>query len=382
MGKELVVDVVGPALQNSGDWMMLDYACRRLEADYSVLSSGDPAKFTRLQRVAYGVVRRTPGWLQLRRAKYLLGGMLPKVVRRVAEMPGYADIRAALDCSGFQYGDAWSYLVRKNEWRSAHYKAIRARGGRIIFLPQAFGPFLDSEVTGRVREILGSAHMIYARDSRSFEHVARLGLPGVDVRRAPDFTILVDAAPPENRAYWADRACIVPNTRMLDMADERTRAGYLDFLYACISEVKRLGLEPVVLVHERFDIPLAVSLAKQTGIQLISEPPLTAKGIIGSAALVLSSRFHACVSGLSQSVPTLGTGWTHKYVGLFEDFGCPENLLTSLPDQGTLREKLGKLVEPEGRATLVSILDDRTAALRKQATAMWEDILTDIRGAC
>ena len=82
------------------------------------------------------------------------------------------------------------------------------------------------------------------------------------------------------------------------------------------------GRNPFVLVHESGDKNLADRLASvNPNIPVIHESnPLYIKGIIGHSKFLIGSRFHSLVSGLSQGVPSLGTGWSHKYIELFDQF--------------------------------------------------------------
>jgi polysaccharide pyruvyl transferase WcaK-like protein len=61
-------------------------------------------------------------------------------------------------------------------------------------------------------------------------------------------------------------------------------------------------------------------------IELVTElNALEVKGLIGSAYLCISSRFHGVASSLNSGVPCLATSWSHKYGELFKDFnqtGC------------------------------------------------------------
>ena len=42
------------------------------------------------------------------------------------------------------------------------------------------------------------------------------------------------------------------------------------------------------------------------------------KGIIGECEFFVGSRMHACIAALSQGIPTLAVGWSHKYHGIME----------------------------------------------------------------
>src|SRR6185312_6764631 len=46
-----------------------------------------------------------------------------------------------------------------------------------------------------------------------------------------------------------------------------------------------------------------------------------AKRFIANSRFLLSSRFHGLVNGLSQRVPSMAIGWTHKYDGILEIYG-------------------------------------------------------------
>jgi polysaccharide pyruvyl transferase WcaK-like protein len=43
--------------------------------------------------------------------------------------------------------------------------------------------------------------------------------------------------------------------------------------------------------------------------------------ILSHCAMVIGSRFHVLVLGLSASVPVVALGWSHKYEELLADFG-------------------------------------------------------------
>jgi polysaccharide pyruvyl transferase WcaK-like protein len=46
--------------------------------------------------------------------------------------------------------------------------------------------------------------------------------------------------------------------------------------------------------------------------------------LIGMGQVLVTSRFHAMISGLSTCTPTVVVGWSHKYREVLDDFGLAE----------------------------------------------------------
>jgi polysaccharide pyruvyl transferase WcaK-like protein len=46
--------------------------------------------------------------------------------------------------------------------------------------------------------------------------------------------------------------------------------------------------------------------------------------LIGLGEVLVTSRFHAMISGLSTCTPTVVVGWSHKYREVLDDFGLAE----------------------------------------------------------
>ena len=99
------------------------------------------------------------------------------------------------------------------------------------------------------------------------------------------------------------------------------------------------------------------------------------KKIIGGSLLLVGSRYHSIVAALSQCVPCVGLGWSHKYDTLFQDFGCESLLVQS---GTTLEEVIGVLdvlIDQEGNSNHRLAIATRLKAMEKPHVKMWENVL-------
>jgi len=102
-------------------------------------------------------------------------------------------------------------------------------------------------------------------------------------------------------------------------------------LIAVIESAKEMGKPVYLLNHEgEGDERLAYKIQSSVhnSIEVVTGlNALEVKGIISSAYLVVSSRFHGLASSLNSCVPCLATSWSHKYEELFKDYGQKDCVL-------------------------------------------------------
>lgn len=308
------------------------------------------------------------------------GKYIPKRLREYYGLVCHEEINVVLDSSGFAFGDQWG---PGNTIAMA--KALRRGkrlGTKVIFLPQAFGPFSTRQIRKAFHVVATQADRIYARDSVSYKHIVDLVGELPNLRRAPDFTVLLKGRIPSYIDGASHDVAIIPNRRMVDRTSISVAEHYIPFLMTCVQHFLYSGYKPFFLVHEgREDEELAREAVRPFGSDVpivTEEDPLNMKGIIGTCKSVVSSRYHGLISALSQGVPSIGTGWSHKYRELFYEYGCPNLLLAPDTDEEQILSVLTSFTRD--REELKKKLA-KPATQHKQATIeMWNDVLHIICG--
>ncbi len=298
-------------------------------------------------------------------------GTVPAVLLRRARLYRPSMVDALLDASGFAFGDQWGVEPARNLGRL--YESYASLGKPVVLLPQAFGPFMDPAVVRAASEALSHAGLIFARDLESFENVRSLNCSKAQVRLAPDFTNLVE---PEPRDQSEPTVAVIPNARMTDMPGSIDEGSYLEFMRSCVSAAREAGYRVIAIGHEPADLGYAKRLSDEhaSGVAVYRiRDAVDAKAVIGGCELVVSSRFHGLVNAMSQAVPAVGTSWSHKYVHLFNDYGCGE-ALWDVEDARAAHDRLVQWLEPGQLAMRRHALRERGDQLRRASRAMWAEV--------
>ncbi len=308
-----------------------------------------------------------------------LASIIPKKLRQLYGIVLTEDIDVILDAAGFSYSDQWG--ANSSRELASSSKIWKREGAKLILLPQAFGPFEDLRVRKYIKEWVANASLIFAREEDSYNHLTAVVGPLEKIQVSPDFTNLVSGSLPPNYDPSNKRIAIIPNYRMLDKTSSADSARYLPLLILIVKYILDQGGSPFVLVHESGkDMVLAEKICESVGeIPIVSESnPLHIKGIIGLCDATIGSRFHGLVSALSQGVPSLATGWSHKYRRLFDDYGFPEGMIDVKASDEEVCRKLDLVISPHIAYEIREKLNLKSELLKQRTKNMWSCIFKEI----
>ncbi|HEX2208227.1 MAG TPA: polysaccharide pyruvyl transferase family protein [Longimicrobium sp.] len=305
-----------------------------------------------------------------------LARMVPARVRHRYGLVTEAEIRGVLDASGFAYSDQWGPSAAEGLARLSG--RWRRQGKRVVLLPQALGPFRDPDVRDAFRRALDAVDLVFARDRVSLEYARALGPSRARVEQAPDFTVSMPGTLPPGYEPRPGQVAVVPNLRMVDKGEADASDRYVAALAECVRHLRARGYEPFILVHDPTgDFVMAERLRERTGGELRvvhEDDPAHLKGILGSCHAVIASRFHALVSAMSQAVPSLAMGWSHKYEMLFEDFGADECVVNAADPAEKVLAQLDRLLQGAERERLVRALGENAVVMKENTTRMWDEV--------
>ncbi len=302
-----------------------------------------------------------------------VGNWIPTRLKHKYGVISDGEIDVIIDASGFAYGDQWG--SKKLLQRLGKVSKWKRQGKKVIALPQALGPFTSEGFEQACREVFPNVDLLFARDSISYKHAA--AYTSDNLFQFGDFTNL--ATPEQATSAFAENAdvCIIPNTKMLQMNDQAQGHRYIECMIALTRSMIEKNRKPFFLVHEgKGDRELAEQIrdAVDSNIPLLDpKDALEIKRIIGASSIVISSRFHGLVSALSQGVPVIATGWSHKYQMLLKDYHC-EELLIGLDDDNSWRACVEAVTNQEQFTAYKGVISRQAKTLKHETEAMWAKV--------
>jgi len=365
----MIIEIHGAGFQNKGAELMLNAAAYELRQRLSSLDLAiDPlygsynsrCGLTLHQIMPFRSHVGTPGFhkyfLRQKFFSYMRGEKLLSMMGMPTNLYGgvkLSDIKGFVDISGFAYTDEWG--VRPVQDLAALTSYYKSNNVPVILLPQAFGPFRLGETRTAFKKVLANASLVFARDHQSYDYALELSSGGGKLSIAPDITLFYPNTSPVNIKAVAipKYACVVPNIRVLDKGKIPWGEKYYSFLHNVIKELLRCGLHVLIIVHDSTgeDLKISSRLCKEnssTDVTLVQEEdPIALKRIIAQSFLVAGSRYHSLVAALSQCVPALAIGWSHKYDMLFHEFGLKKFVFSS-PETpvSEVLQRVSELAEP------------------------------------
>lgn len=244
----------------------------------------------------------------------------------------YKEADVVINIGGFSLSDKQS--LQGNILYCIEIMLCRLLKKPFISFPQDMGPFKTLLRKILVKRYLPKAKLIFVRSEESKKYLKEIGIKNVHI--APD--IAFNFQPSSNTRVGKIMSdckipkkpfiCIIPNMRVYERNNE-----YIDSLsqlvdFICDNFKTNVLLLPHEYKHDKKDDRYVIEKIidkikyKDRVFQIKKEYPASdLKGIIDKADILISSRFHGAIAGLSMYVPTMVIGWAHKYRELMASVG-------------------------------------------------------------
>jgi len=383
MYRSMMFEIRKAGFKNKGAELMLLAVLQQVKKKYSTsdVAMAPSRSAPYIERAKLGLYQKA-AFFRYRTQWGFLSHLIPKIVLSLFGMVRENEIDVLLDVSGFSYSDQWGTGSTAEAAKST--KRWKKKGIKIIFLPQAFGPFSSKKNKENIKVIADNADLIFARDKVSYQYITDEVGHRRNVKIAPDFTNLVSGVVPDDFDQGRNRFCVVPNCRMIDRTSAVMSSQYLQFLVNCVKRLNMRGTKPFFLIHDiENDEMLARSVLDICGVEmdLVKETdPLKIKGIIGTCDGMIGSRFHGLVSALSQGVPSLSVGWSHKYQMLFQNYDFPEGLVSLDMPESKLFDMIDLIVDDNIHNHIKEKIMDAGVVQKELSVKMWSDVFDVIDG--
>lgn len=320
------------------------------------------------------------------------------------EINALGSVDAVVDVSGFSYGDTWGVGYFKYAWPWLDFCQLKNKP--YIFLPQAWGPFEKQDVAPWAKKFCETKALLVSRDDESSHYLAAIqGKKITEVRQCPDIAFCFQGLPLTSGATMKQALGItgqrpliglVPNMRVYERSPGDGSANhYVKLLIALANYcINVLGADVLVVPNEinvsgvnkpddRFLCGIIEANIQKTEHCFSVRDYCTSEtvsAVIGSVDLVLASRFHSLVFALTQGVPVVALGWSHKYRELLRSFGL-ENFVID-HDRVDAAEVIS-LVEAawRHRASNSVRIRETVPRLQAQVEALFDEVATMIRKA-
>lgn len=346
------IAIVGAALSaNKGAAAMLETVIARLpsvmgecsfdilttypEADAPKVPAGSNARVVGLQPLRLACVEIPVAVLALfaRTLRLPLGWVRTRACRSVL------DSSVVVDVAGISFVDGRGIPI--TVYNSLMTGLSLLLGVPTVKAAQALGPFKTQPNRMLAKLVLPRLAAVCARGARTREHLDSLNLSNVtnvaDLAFSLEEAKTLPSSVESALQILGGKFIVVMPSSVVRGLFESTGGNYVDAVARLVSGIRaRTGLAVVIAPHSyraghpegrMNDGPVCQQVAARCAddaMVLGLDEDLSAgelRSLIGRGEVLVTSRFHAMISGLSTGTPTVVVGWSHKYREVLDDFG-------------------------------------------------------------
>lgn len=234
-------------------------------------------------------------------------------------------------------GDGFSDIYGKRLWNSRLHEINFAMKSKIplILLPQTIGPFKDSKIYAKAKQIMEYADVVYVRDSQYAKQLDQMGIKyeltndlsaymkpepwDIDIKPDSIGINVSGLAYSNNFKDLAGQFCAYPElmSKLVQHFQKKNKIVYL-IPHAYGYDNPEWDNDDMISSREFYK-----SLEDKTNVILVdkdlSSPQV--KYVISKMSFFIGSRMHANFAAIFTKVPVFGLAYSFKFQGAFENNG-------------------------------------------------------------
>jgi len=283
-------------------------------------------------------------------------------------------------------------------------------GTPVIKLAQAVGPFDHTLNRILAKYFLSRCAHVFLRGKNSTQHISRLNLPSDKTSSAPDIAFLYDprySLSNENaqKAYsivgqirreqeFGKQIIVIAPSILVDKKLRKKGLDYTDLLLSALGDrnpekfffvfMPNATREGSPKQHNNDILMIDKIMQRLKGSNLPEAFQNTCayidfdintqaiRQVISHADLLITSRYHAMISGLALSVPTIVIGWSHKYQETMASFGLSDYALSISEINRDLSPAINEALEQSPH--IQARIKDHLPLVREQADSQFRNI--------
>lgn len=308
---------------------------------------------------------------QIQKALSFLKSIFPYFMKNIISI---GDVDVFIDIAGFAYSDKWGHkpavhVSKLTKWYKKNNK-------KIIFLPQAFGPFENKLLKDAISNIIIDADLIYARDKVSLSYFSNLKNNN-KVKISPDITFSENIHISTHNKI--KKFAIVPNARMLDSSNMFWKKNYVNYLRHIYDYSQFKGYHTKFIIHDASgeDYKSIEQIQEDHNIEILRiSDPWDLKKELSTYDVVCASRYHALVASLSSGVMCMTIGWAHKYNEIMDEFGLSDFILHTGININEVNNIIDNLSISTNYNDIKYSIKRKVDSINDSTNAMWKEIET------
>lgn len=249
------------------------------------------------------------------------------------------DSSVVVDVAGISFADGRGFAI-------VFYNALMTGvplmlGVPVVKAAQALGPFQSVPNKWLAPLVLRRVNTVCARGARTREHLDSLGrINSIDVAdlafSLDEAVAFPDAVATALESIEKNFIVVMPSA-VVRVIFESSGGNYVSAMASLVADIRhKTGCSVVIAPHSyraglpegrMNDGPVCREVAEACSGDsevLGLDFDLTAgelRHLVAHSSVLVTSRFHAMISGLATSTPTVVVGWSHKYKEVLDDFG-------------------------------------------------------------